>query len=83
MSRSRLSRRYEIFTHNGTRKTGMHPVEFAEHLKPWCRRNLLNSIDHDGEMKGYDLDLVDRVREAVTSRFPYSVAQALWGILRA
>jgi cyclase len=27
---------------------------------------VLNSIDHDGEMKGYDLEIARRIRDAVT-----------------
>ncbi len=67
-----LSRRYEIFTHNGTRNTGLHPVEFAKRAEALGAGEILvNTIDHDGEMKGYDLDLVDQVREAIS--LPLSV----------
>lgn len=66
------SGRYEIFTHNGTRRTGLHPVEFAKRAQSsGAGEILVNSIDHDGEMKGYDLDLIDQVREAVS--LPLSV----------
>lgn len=58
---------YEVFTRNGTRKTGRAPVELARELE----RNgvgeiVVNSIDNDGMMKGYDLALAREVREAVT-----------------
>ena len=67
-----LSRHYEIFTHNGTRKTGLHPVEFAKRAEALGAGEILvNAIEHDGEMKGYDLDLVDQVRDAVS--LPLSV----------
>ncbi len=67
-----ISRRYEIFTHNGTRKTGLHPVEFAQRAEALGAGEILvNAIDHDGEMKGYDLDLVDQVRDVVS--LPLSV----------
>ena len=38
---------------------------------PRARQILVNAIDHDGEMKGYDLDLVDQVRDVVS--LPLSV----------
>ena len=67
-----FSRRYEIFTHNGTRKTGIHPIEFAKRAETLGAGEILvNSIDRDGEMKGYDLDLIDQVRDAIS--LPLSV----------
>lgn len=67
-----LGARYEVRTHNAKINTGKCPIEFAqllEHLG--VGEIVLNSIDNDGEMKGYDLTLVRRVRE-VTS-VPISV----------
>ena len=67
-----FSRRYEIFTHNGTHKTGLQPVEFAQRAQALgAGEILINTIDHDGEMKGYDLELVDQIREVVS--LPLSV----------
>jgi imidazole glycerol-phosphate synthase subunit HisF len=67
-----LPGRYEVLTHNGTRKTGLDPVEFAKRAEAsGAGEILINSIDRDGEMKGYDLDLVDQVRDAVS--LPLSV----------
>ncbi len=57
---------YELTTHNGARATGMFPVDFAkkiEHLG--AGEVVINSIDNDGVMKGYDLDLVHKIRDAV------------------
>lgn len=66
------SYRYEIYTHNGTRQTKIDPVEFARLAEALGSGEILvNSIDRDGEMKGYDLDLVDRIRDAV--HLPISV----------
>lgn len=62
-----LLRRYELFTHNGTRKTGVNPVEFAGRLKSLgAGEVVLNSVDHDGLMTGFNLALVEEVREATT-----------------
>jgi cyclase len=64
--------RYEVFTHNGAKKTGRNPVEMAKQLAALgAGEILLNSIDRDGTMKGYDLDLIDSVRNAV--RLPMTV----------
>lgn len=61
-----LLRRQELFTHNGSKASGLDPVAFA------CRAEelgageiIINSIDRDGAMKGYDLDLIARVHAAV------------------
>ena len=56
---------YEIFTHNGKRGTGLHPVEFAKTAEELGAGELIvNSIDCDGQMKGYDLQLARIVRDA-------------------
>lgn len=60
-------RRYELFTHNGTRATGLNPVEFARKAEALGAGEILvNSIDRDGTMKGYDLALITQVRDAVS-----------------
>ncbi len=62
-----ILRRHEIFIHNGKVKTGMDPVAFAETAeKLGAGEVVINSIDRDGCMKGYDLNLVKKVREAVS-----------------
>jgi cyclase len=67
-----LLSRYEVFTHNGTRKVGVNPVEMARQLEDLgAGEILLNSIVRDGTMKGYDMDLIDSVRNAV--RLPMTV----------
>jgi cyclase len=57
---------YTVWTHNGLRHTGRSPRSLAVEL---ARRGageiVLNSIDRDGRMKGYDLDLVQYVRDAI------------------
>ncbi|HZH34440.1 MAG TPA: glycosyl amidation-associated protein WbuZ [Pyrinomonadaceae bacterium] len=58
---------YEVYTHSGTKPTGREPVEFAEE----CARRgageiLLTSIDRDGTMTGYDVELTARVCESVS-----------------
>ena len=59
--------RYELWTRNGTKPTGLDPVEFAAAMeKAGAGEIVVNSIDQDGVMKGYDLPLIGMVREATT-----------------
>ena len=59
--------RWKVFTHNGTRATGLDAVDLARRLEDaGIGEVVLNSIDRDGQMKGYDLELARRIREAVT-----------------
>jgi len=58
---------YEIFTHNGTQATGLQPAGFAKRAEELgAGEVVVNSIDQDGVMKGYDLNLVTQVRESIS-----------------
>ena len=55
--------RYHVYTHNGTRAAG----KTVEELARWAEQAgagevIINNIDRDGMMTGYDLDLVARCR---------------------
>lgn len=58
--------RWEIFTHGGSRATGIDAVEFAREME---RRGageiLLTSMDRDGTRAGYNLPLTRRIADAV------------------
>lgn len=57
---------YEICTHNGTKGSGKKPVEMAVLFERLGAGEIvINSIDNDGMMKGFDFDLVDSIRDAV------------------
>ena len=59
--------KYDIRTHGGRHSTGHDPAEFARKVQDLgAGEILLNSIDRDGTMSGYDLDLIGRVSRAVT-----------------
>lgn len=59
--------KYEVVTHAGTRPIGKDPVRLAvECEKMGAGEILLNSVDRDGTMQGYDLDLIRRVAGAVS-----------------
>lgn len=57
---------YEVFTGNGARATGKGPVELGRHFERiGAGEIIVNSIDDDGAMQGYDLTLVRQMYEAV------------------
>lgn len=62
-----MSNHYELFTHNGKKSAKVSMVEFAMQAEDHGAGEIvINSIDLDGTMKGYDLRLVEQVREVVT-----------------
>lgn len=64
--RKHASGQYEIFTHSGNRATGIDPVVFAkEAARLGAGEMLLTSIERDGAMGGYDLELIQQVSGAV------------------
>ncbi len=61
-----ISKRYEVFTHNGQRCSGLSPVELARRAESLGAGELvINSIDRDGTMKGYDFDLIHSIFDTV------------------
>jgi imidazole glycerol-phosphate synthase subunit HisF len=63
---------YMAWTHNGTRRAGCSVVAVARQAEALGAGEIVvNSIDNDGRMKGYDLTLARAVREAV--RLPITV----------
>lgn len=63
---------YEVFTHNGTKSTGLDPVTAAQQAEErGAGEIVVNSIDQDGMMNGYDLDLARAVRQA--TRLPMTI----------
>jgi cyclase len=57
---------YSVATHNARRRTQLDPVAFArEAERRGAGEIVINAVDRDGQMEGYDLDLATKVREAV------------------
>lgn len=72
VKRSGLLRRHEVYSHNGTRRSGLDPVDFARTAESLGAGEIVvNSIDRDGEMNGYEGELIDHIRQAV--RVPLTV----------
>ncbi len=58
--------RYSIFTSNGKRNTKLDPIDTAKKFQDLGAGEIvINSIDHDGKMSGYDLLLTEKVRSAI------------------
>lgn len=61
------SSNYQVVINRGNEETGMDPVNWAKEIEKYGAGEIfLTSIDHDGSKKGYDLELVKRVSEAVS-----------------
>lgn len=59
--------RSRAWTHNGTRAVDMEPLDMARQAQArGAGEIVINSIDRDGRMQGYDLDLLRQMRQAVT-----------------
>jgi cyclase len=59
--------KYEVFTRCGQKKTGIDPVKHAVEMESMgAGEIIINSIDRDGMMQGYDLDLIQKVANAVS-----------------
>lgn len=57
---------YKVVTHGGRRATSLDPVRYAVQMAELgAGEILLNSVDRDGMMHGYDIDLIKRVAHAV------------------
>lgn len=62
-----LGKTQDVWTHNGTRNTKRSVIDVAlEMEKLGAGEIVINSIDNDGKMKGYDLALASQLREALT-----------------
>ena len=65
--KNRLLPGYTVYTLNGREKAKINLIEFCRQAAELGAGEIvINSIDRDGEMAGYDLDLARNVREAVS-----------------
>jgi len=57
---------FRVFTHGGHRRTDLEPLDWARRMQDAsCGEILLCSIDRDGTMSGYDVDMVRRGAEVL------------------
>jgi cyclase len=65
---NRLFGGYTIYTHNGKLKHKRPLLEFCQEVAELGAGEIvINSIDRDGEMQGYDLGLARQIRETIDS----------------
>jgi imidazole glycerol-phosphate synthase subunit HisF len=58
--------KYEIYGHGGRKASGLNPVGFAKRMEALGVGELIvNSIDRDGSMSGYDIELLKAVTSVV------------------
>lgn len=61
-----FSKGYELCTHNGKTSHKLDPIELAKHLQnAGAGEIVINSIDRDGLMQGYDLELATMFKQAL------------------
>ena len=66
VKKKRWSSKYEVCTHNGSQGTGRSPVDVAKEMECLGAGEIvLNAIDRDGHMNGYDIEMARPVREAI------------------
>jgi len=66
VKKSRFRTKYELCSHNANRRTGLSPIEFAQKVEAFgAGEVVVNSIDQDGMMQGYDLDLLRKIRKSI------------------
>ena len=64
--KKKFGSKYELCTHNATKHTGIDPVAFAwEVEKLGAGEIVINSVDQDGVMKGFDLELIKNIRKEI------------------
>lgn len=58
---------WEVYSHSGTRPMGISPLELAKKVEDsGAGEILLTSIDRDGTMKGYNLEVTRKVAQTVS-----------------
>lgn len=58
---------YEVYTNNGTKATGLDAAKFSKIAEnSGAGEIVINSIDSDGTMEGYDFALIDSIRKETT-----------------
>lgn len=67
VKKNRFSKKYSIYTKNGTLKSKYNPIDFSKRIQQeGCGEIVINSIDKDGGMNGYDYEIIDQIRNVVS-----------------
>lgn len=68
----KISNKYELFINNGEKKLNVDLKEILHSLQEYGIGEIVfNSIDNDGQMNGYDIDLVDEFNEEI--KVPFTI----------
>lgn len=66
VKKNKTNNGYQIYTHNGQKATGKCPIEMAALMeKLGAGEIVINSIDNDGCMKGYDVNLTREIKNKI------------------
>jgi len=66
VKKSIIRRRYCVVTHNGRNNKGLNPLEIAMYIEKMGSGELLiNNVDEDGCLQGFDTDLVKKISDVV------------------
>ena len=64
IKKKKLFRGYDIYTQNGEKKSSWKLDDLVEKLEDFgVGEIVINSIDNDGTMQGYDINLVEKIRK--------------------
>ena len=67
VKKSFLLGNYQVVTLNGSKNTNLEPAKWASKLQSLgAGEIIINCVDQDGEMKGYDFDIIDQVHKAIS-----------------
>lgn len=68
VKRTGIFRRNEVVTLNATKCTGLEPAAWAEKLQQLGAGEIVvNAVDRDGVMNGYDFELIDSIRKSIST----------------
>lgn len=67
LKKTGLTRRYEVVTHNASHRTGQTPESFIRDAQArGAGEVVINFVDRDGTMEGYDLPMVEKLRHEIS-----------------
>lgn len=64
--KKKLFGKQQLYSLGGSKASGINPIAFAEQMqKQGAGEIIVNSIENDGVMQGYDLELIEKISKAV------------------
>jgi cyclase len=67
LKKRKFSKKYDLYIHNGSEKIRIDIVEFVKSIENYgCGEVIVNSIDRDGTMSGYDFEIFNYLRKNIT-----------------